>query len=751
MAAFKGEVHKSKVEEILKDYDFYFDRCLPPTKTVIYKDSHDKKITITWWYGKGKFLVQGKGVDGSSFVPCNADDFRSKIESRINPQQCGEKKEIIERNETSLKTQSSSETPKEEEMRRTEQWTTMAEKAVEFERKLVETGENQVEEVKNSAQKDTVCNILKRKASEESEEAVDNMRSLKKPKMTFIGKHNQQEVERIAKYYGFLFHFDKPKEKKVMFKNEEGQTLSWFVTNGKFMLQGTGVSDSKSHHLDKVIEMIENLKNREKEKKIQLEVKQELEKRIQLEVEEELMKPGEVSSYPEKRSRMVDKDMDTSSDRIKREQLTVEQNTIADDVLSGKNVFLTGPAGTGKSFLFKYIIQELTKLYGESGVAVCAPTGVAAINVNGRTIHSFAGVGLGEDDEEVLFQKVLSNSKARSNWRRTKVLMIDEVSMIGSVFFTKLANISRRLKELEGGGFLPFGGIQVVLCGDFFQLPPVELDSEAVGSFAFNSPAWKELDVKKCELTKIVRQNDPELIDCLNTVRGGNITQPIINRLDDCHILRKSLPEDGINPTQLMCTNSDVKDENNVQLEKLPGEEVVFEARDKIFDYPDQYSVEQLKKKYMDKKVEEKIHLKLDAQVVLIRNIDVPRKLVNGTRGVIVGFEEENLKSTRPIIKWDCGIEEPLDTQEFVYRNPHLGTICREQIPLKLAWALTVHKSQGMTLSRVQIKVDNAFENGQVYVALSRCVCLDGLWMTGASLSQQAVMAHPEVIGFYNQ
>lgn len=340
--------------------------------------------------------------------------------------------------------------------------------------------------------------------------------------------------------------------------------------------------------------------------------------------------------------------------------------------------------------------------------------------------------------------------------------MIDEISMLGSELFTKLANIGARLKELEGKNSLPFGGIQVVLCGDFYQLPPVKLGSKQVGSFAFTSPAWKELKVKMWQLTHIIRQNDRDFINILNTLRLGEINQSIIDLLGTCHVAYKPPPDDDIVPTKLMCVNKDVDAENNKRLKELKGDETVLTARDTIVLSFAPFSDERLKED-IEKKVPGKLILKIGAQVVLIRNVDVLRKLVNGTRGVVVGFQWEHIEPNRetgerisgtfwcPVIKWDCGLTEPLHPRQFRYKNRLFGLICREQFPLKLAWSLTVHKSQGMTLSRAQITVGNAFENGQVYVALSRCVSLDGLWMSGASLSQRAVKAHPKVKEFYKQ
>jgi len=469
--------------------------------------------------------------------------------------------------------------------------------------------------------------------------------------------------------------------------------------------------------------------------------------------------------YEIQNARMKEQELHGSTGRIDHDQLTREQKEVARDILSGRNVFITGPAGTGKSFLFQYIFQELALLHGEKAVAVTAPTGVAAVNVDGVTIHSFAGIGLGRGDEEELFKKVFNSTKGLRNWTKTKVLMIDEISMLGSELFTKLANIGARIRALKGGPSLPFGGIQLVLCGDFFQLPPVKLGSKLVGSFAFTSPAWKQLNVKMYKLTHIIRQKDMKFINILNTLRLGNVNQFIINILQTCHVANKALPQDGIIPTKLSCINKDVDAENKQRLEELSGKETVLEARDKLVNSFAQLSKEAVLERLKDdieKRVPGKLMLKPGAQVVLVRNADVLRKLVNGTRGVVVGFKVDHIEPNRetgetvsgtflcPEIRWDCGLTEALHPRQFHYRSPSLGVILREQFPLKLAWSMTVHKSQGMTLSRAEIRVSNAFDYGQVYVALSRCVSLDGLWMTGSSLSNRAVKAHPKVKEFYN-
>ena len=413
---------------------------------------------------------------------------------------------------------------------------------------------------------------------------------------------------------------------------------------------------------------------------------------------------------------------------IRPETLTPSQLSLAHQAIHPTgNVFLTGAAGVGKSYLLLYVIEQLKlKHPGVGAVAVTAPTGIAALHIQGQTIHSFAGIGLGRNNKETLYQKLSAASRAR--WAACEVLVIDEISMLDSTLFDKLDFIARGCKSFDRQ-HLPFGGIKLVLSGDFFQLPPVGLGK--FGShFSFDSLAWAGAKVTTLLLTEIVRQSDPAFMTLLNEVRVGVCSVQTTALLAACHVSRKPVPKDGIVPTKLYCTNQDVDGENATQLAALPGTLYTLPATDVWQTEPsggDRQPVLGL----MDKKCPAVLSLKVGAQVMLSRNMP-EYGLVNGSRGVVVGFAVETAKDTSvldsktlslqsdiaytfPLVRFDNGCQLKMRHQVVWVKGPGgEGALNRIQYPLKLAWALTVHKSQGMTLSRAQVELGNAFDYGQV-------------------------------------
>ena len=382
--------------------------------------------------------------------------------------------------------------------------------------------------------------------------------------------------------------------------------------------------------------------------------------------------------------------------------LTPEQAAIAKRILKGKNnVFLTGAAGTGKSYLFKYLKSAMP-----GRVAVTASTGIAAVAIGGQTIHSWAGVGLARDPASALMERM--DPRAKRRWRTTDVLFIDEISMINAKFYDKLAYIGACLRDVNQ----PFGDLRVVLCGDFFQLPPVD------GLYAFQSHAW---NAKMLTLRVVMRCVDKELTHMLARIREGHFNT---DWLVDCHVDRKPAPTDGIPPTRLYCTNHDVDAENAARLAELPGDTRVFKSTDTLTC--------STRVKFRAPKT---ISLKVDAQVTLTRN--TPPWGVNGSRGVVLSLDPLRVRFDSGYV-WDC---------EYTLETHDEGT--RSYLPLKLAWALTVHKSQGMSLTRVNVDVAKAFDYGQVYVALSRARTKEGLWLSGPPLHAGAVRAHTKVKKFY--
>ena len=437
---------------------------------------------------------------------------------------------------------------------------------------------------------------------------------------------------------------------------------------------------------------------------------------------------------------------------IPRTALNEEQMRAADRVLGGENCFLTGAAGTGKSYLLRFIIQSLESRY-PGGVAVTAPTGIAASHVQGVTIHSWAGIGLGKGSVGKLVEKVLSNAAACQRWTKARALLIDEVSMLDSLLFDVLDAVGRATRP--GGSGTPFGGLQIVLCGDFFQLPPVSLGNYGAG-FAFQSFAWRTAAISTIELKTIVRQQgDTAFIDLLGPVRVGTCLAATTAALAACHVSVKRPPSDGIMPTKLYCKNANVDEENTAHLVALAGQAVTFPANDTFKGVPDADGQKRLLE-LVEKKAVGTLQLKIGAQVLLTKNMP-DKGLVNGSRGLVARFVDNHVvdsfgvppgEYTVPLVKFDNGVEL-LIVPASVFQGGPGGAVVRIQLPLKLAWALTVHKSQGMSLSRAELMLHDAFDYGQVYVALSRVTSLAGLWVRGGSITQNVVKAHPDVLAFY--
>ncbi len=414
--------------------------------------------------------------------------------------------------------------------------------------------------------------------------------------------------------------------------------------------------------------------------------------------------------------------------------LTKIQKEFFRSFFDGRNLFLTGPAGTGKSYavhvLFKFL-DEMEIFYGKT-----ATTGVAALNIGGTTIHSWSGMGLADDNGMALLEKVSDNSKAVNRIKACKVLVIDEVSMAKSDLMDKLDIVCQFIRNNER----PFGGIQVVLVGDFMQLPPVFKGFEAE-LFAFDSQAWGDAKVKTVHLTEIVRQHDePHFAAFLNEVRMGKAKNYDV--IKEC--FDRVFPDDGIRPVRLFCKNIDVDAYNKSELNKLPGKLHSYYSTDEGSD---------TWKQFFDKNSQapSKLELKVGAQVILLKNLNPAEGLVNGSVGVVEKLYEGTCE-----VKFATGIF-PIDPHEWEVKQNELDPITnlmkkvtvakRKQLPLRLAWALTIHKGQGSTLDRAEIDVSEAFAAGQVYVALSRVRNLKSLRIK--SFNPNKIMVNKKCLDFY--
>ncbi len=397
---------------------------------------------------------------------------------------------------------------------------------------------------------------------------------------------------------------------------------------------------------------------------------------------------------------------------LQQEALTILQ--------SGRNVFLTGEPGAGKSYTVNSYVAYL-RSHGID-VAVTASTGIAATHIGGLTIHSWSGIGIKQSVSEYDLRELSARDKLVRRLKTTKVLIIDEISMLDGRMLTGVEKICRHLR----GSMLPFGGLQIVFVGDFFQLPPVNRDGDGT-MFAFDSRAWKEADPTVCYLHEQHRQEDAEFLSILSAIRTNSIT----NAHKETLISRQSGMQEGI--TKLFSHNADVDRINLTELRKLPGSSTVFVAKHKGA----KPMVESLFRGCLSP---EKLELRIGAKVMFTKN-DPEHAFVNGTVGIVTMFQKG---SNWPIVKTLSGrliVAEPVEWQ-MLADGTLLASI--SQIPLRLAWAITVHKSQGMSLDAAYIDLSRAFAYGQGYVALSRVRTLSGLHIGGINV--RALEVDPTVL-----
>jgi len=442
--------------------------------------------------------------------------------------------------------------------------------------------------------------------------------------------------------------------------------------------------------------------------------------------------------------------------------LTKEQKDAFKYIENGDNIFITSKgAGCGKTYLLNQIIQVYKK---KKNIAITASTGIAAVLLNGMTLHSWAGIGLGKKDTKTLIKDILKKKNYKSRWIKTDILIIDEISLISPELFEKIDYIGRFIRDNSR----PFGGIQLIVSGDWLQLPTVDSDK-----YAFQSKLWKTTINSVVYLKTIQRQKNPLFQEVLNSIRIGRITNKVKKALRSrLNIELKN--EYGIIPTQLYSMNIDVEKINNQELEKLAKTTNSFKRiynakwipkiinkQSKITSYFNTSNIEKKDKhEFNDIEVEtkevsqeyleicncqEKLELLIGLQVILISNLDQKRKLVNGSRGIIIGFNEEDF----PIVKFINGIQETIEYHLWSIEvdNVLIGEI--KQIPLKLGYASTIHKSQGSTLDYVIINLDKLFEVSQGYVGLSRVTHLEGLSIKGLDFNKFKV--NIEALKFYEQ
>ncbi len=422
--------------------------------------------------------------------------------------------------------------------------------------------------------------------------------------------------------------------------------------------------------------------------------------------------------------------------------LTEEQQRALDLLREGKNIFLTGPGGTGKSYFIEQVRQQL----GEKKIGVTALTGCAAILLGhgSKTLHSWAGIGLGKGTISEIVKGIRSNRRAAINWLTTNLLIIDEISMMPADLFDKLNEVAKVMRKSSA----PFGGLQILLVGDFYQLPPIA-DGLEDAKFAFESAAWPSVINETVILTHVHRQAEETFRDMLGRVRTGAANEA------DITLLRSRLGLDWqsleIRPTLLFSRRAMVDKINAVNLGKLEGEILTWKAKTLFVGTAggSKPSEEELERAVVifdrDGPYDETLQLKLRAQVMLTVNLDLDHGLVNGSRGVIVGFDTRGAEPL-PIVLFKNGLKETVGRHSWYLDD--FQQVVRSQIPLRLAWAGTIHKAQGATLDCALVDIGRStFEYGQAYVALSRVKSLDSLYVY--EFAEDAIRAHPRVKEFY--
>lgn len=443
------------------------------------------------------------------------------------------------------------------------------------------------------------------------------------------------------------------------------------------------------------------------------------------------------------------------------EQLSLEQQYAFAKYRVGHNVFITGSGGTGKSFLIKTIKKDLES----RGIkhAVCALTGCAAVLLNcyAKTIHSWSGIGLGVGTREEIVSKAMCNKRASTNWKTTQVLIVDEISMMSLKIFEAIEQIAKCAKRQY---LRPFGGMQVIFIGDFYQLPPVK-DTQ----FCFESPLWEQTfsPDNHVQLKTLFRQTDPEYIRILTEVREGVLTEESLVALT-ARLNTKYEPEknNGIVPTKLFPRNADADRINQTMYAKLSETEEKYDLKTvtnlrlfnetclpipldvmtKCTELRDDEVDQQLKLFCENSNLPQILSLKKGAIVMCLANLDTDAGVCNGSQGIVVDFVSNAQNVKCPMVKFLNGVVMMIQPRVYQHGDyPKFGVV---QLPLRLAWAFTIHKSQGVTLDIAEIDIGSSvFEFGQTYVALSRIRSLNGLYLS--NFNPHKIKTNPTVSAFY--
>jgi ATP-dependent DNA helicase PIF1 len=412
-------------------------------------------------------------------------------------------------------------------------------------------------------------------------------------------------------------------------------------------------------------------------------------------------------------------------DMIIEEDVTQEARFIA-AANEGRNVFLTGMAGTGKSHLLRTWMASRKWIGNEGPIAITAPTGIAALNVEGMTINRWAGLFLGpkaDMTDSQCMAKAWPPPKALERIQRCEVLVIDEISMMSGRLLDYLNHVMKTVRKRSDA----FGGVQVIFLGDFLQLPPVKTDQNAGYDWAFRSVAWEDADLYGIELNRQYRQQEADFLSALSGMRMGNIRTNHWLKLKDRVVFQP--PE---NLTRLMVRNNAVDRWNRIMLDEISETERTYVATTR----GDSTVVDRILKSMKSPK---ELVLKEGAVVMITKNLDdvTPNGILGTVRDMGDMFIEVELKGGRMYsVPKVVFADDP--------KRPEDGSVI--QFPLRLAYAITIHKAQGMTMDSVYVNINNAIEPGQAYVALSRVKTMGGLyladWPKGIWTSDEAIAFH---------
>ncbi len=394
---------------------------------------------------------------------------------------------------------------------------------------------------------------------------------------------------------------------------------------------------------------------------------------------------------------------------------------------TGVNIYLTGSAGSGKTFLLNKYISYLES--HDIPVAITASTGIAATHMNGMTIHSWSGIGIRSFLEEKDLEQLEDKKYLWKRFEKARVLIIDEVSMLHASQLDMIERVCRRFKRNDK----PFGGLQVILSGDFFQLPPINKSGdENESGMIFNGKAWQILNPAICYIEEQHRQEDDNLTEILNSIRTNSVEEKHYELLQSR--IGAEL-KNNVKATKLYTHNVNVDDINNIELSLIENEERISH----MTSSGPEMLTDILKKSCL---AHEKLKLKIGAEIMCIKN-NFEEGYVNGSRGKIIGFNKEN---GNPIIELYNGKKITLKQELWAIEEDGKIKASLSQIPLRLAWAITIHKSQGMSLDNAEIDLSRTFSYGMGYVALSRVRTLEGISLVG--FNSDALRVDPKVLEF---